>query len=135
MMKRKVRVYICSPYTFGDKIDNVNRQLIASNELLNRGFAPYTPLLTHYQSVAFPRSEHDWLDLDFNYLVICDMVIRIRPIIDGKELPSSGGDKEEQLANEEKIPVFTFNTIEEMIGFLDENSFVLDENDEVKMND
>ena len=120
-MTRKIRPYICSPYTFGNKEDNVRRQIDISNELMNRGFAPYTPLLTHYQELLHPREEHDWLELDFEYLLLCDILIRIKPIIDGKELLSNGADKEEQLALKNKIPVFTFNSIEEMCYFLDNN--------------
>jgi|ERR1035437_2596565 hypothetical protein len=120
-MERKVRVYIASPYTNGDKIKNVRLQVEVSNELMNRGYAPYTPLLTHFQQILIARTEHDWLDLDMNFLICCDVLIRIKPIIDGEELPSPGADKEEKLAIESKIPVYVFNTIEEMKLFLDKN--------------
>jgi hypothetical protein len=120
-MNKKVKIYICSPYSFGDKEKNVKRQIDIGNELLNRGYVPYIPLLTHYQHIAHPREESEWLKLDFEFLLICDILIRIKPIIDGKELLSNGADQEEKLAIENKIPVFTFNTIEEMCYFLDNN--------------
>jgi len=120
-----IRVYIASPYTNGDKQDNVNLQMDVAHELLNRGYAPFTPTLSHYMELRNPRPEHDWLKLDFEFLACCDVLIRIRPIKNGKEIVSNGADKEEAYARELKIPVFSFNTIEEMCAFLDERPFDL----------
>lgn len=116
---RKIRVYIASPYTNGWQSTNVRLQMEASNILMNAGFAPYTPLLTHFQSMVFPRSEHEWLELDLQYLQICDAVIRIHPrYIDGPNtgefIPSTGADKEEALAKEKDIPIWHFNTLKEL---------------------
>jgi len=121
-----IKVYIASPYTKGNKLENVNLQLDAANELLIRGYAPYTPLLTHYQHIRHPRDEHDWLKLDNEFLACCDMFIRIKPIKDGKEISSFGADGEEALAKKLCIPVFVFHTIEELILFLEENDFIKD---------
>jgi hypothetical protein len=114
-----IKCYIASPYSNGDKEENVNLQIDAAEELINRGFAPYTPLLTHYQELRHPHPEHDWLELDSEFLACCDVFIRIKPIKNGKELTSNGADKEEAYANELKIPVFSFNTIKEMCEYLD----------------
>jgi hypothetical protein len=118
-----VKIYIASPYSIGDKQENVNLQLDVAAELLKRGYAPYTPLLTHYQHMRHPREEQDWLKLDFEFLSLCDMLFRIKPIVDGKEVPSSGADAEENLARSLNIPVFTFNSLQELILFLDNNLF------------
>jgi hypothetical protein len=120
-----IKIYIASPYSNGDKQDNVNLQMDVANELMNRGYAPFTPTLSHYIEMRNPRPEHDWLKLDFEFLACCDALIRIKPLKDGKEVNSPGANKEEALARELKIPVFTFNTIEEMCEFLDERPFDL----------
>lgn len=120
-----IRIYIASPYTNGDKQDNVNLQMDAAHELLNRGYAPFTPTLSHYMELRNPRPEHDWLKLDFEYLVLCDVLIRIKPIKDGFEMKSNGADQEEALARLNDIPVFIFNSIEEMCKYLDERPFDL----------
>jgi len=116
-----IRIYIASPYTNGNKEENVNLQIDIANELMNRGYAPYTPLLTHYQHLRYPREEHDWYKLDNEFLSICDIMIRIRPIKDGKEILSTGAENEEKFARSLKIPVFIFNTIEQMCIYLDSN--------------
>jgi len=118
-----VKIYLASPYTNGDKEKNVNLQLDAANELIDRGYAPYTPLLSHYQHLRHPRKETDWYALDNEFLVLCDVLIRIKPIRDEVEITSPGADKEEAYARLLKIPVFVFNTIEEMCIYLDTHPF------------
>jgi len=114
-----IRIYIASPYTNGDKEENVNLQIDVAEKLLLRGYAPYVPLLSHYQHLRHPHEEHDWYILDNEFLALCNILIRIRPIRNGVEILSSGADKEEELAKLLNLPVYTFNTIEEMCVFLD----------------
>jgi hypothetical protein len=121
-----IRVYIASPYTNGDKQENVNLQIDVAHELMKRNYAPYTPLLTHFQHIRHPRQEIDWLKLDFEFLECCDVLIRIKPIKKGKEIISNGADKEEKHAIELGIPVFTFHTIEEMCQYLDTQPLIKD---------
>jgi hypothetical protein len=118
-----IKVYIASPYTNGDKQENVNLQMDVAEELMQRGYAPYTPLLTHYQHLRHPRQEHDWYKLDNEFLSCCDVLIRIKPLKNGKEITSTGADAEEKYAREIGIPVFTFHTLEEMCQYLDTNTF------------
>ena len=118
-----IRVYIASPYTNGDKEENVNLQIDVANELLNRDFAPYVPTLAHFIEARHPRKEYDWLKLDFEYLALCHFVIRIRPFKNGKEIISPGADKEEEYAKKLGIPVHTFNTIEDVCKYLDEHFY------------
>jgi hypothetical protein len=117
-----VKIYIGSPYTIGDKEENVRLQIDAAEELLIRGYAPYVPLLTHFQEIIY-KSGRNWLPLDFEYLGICDVFIRLKPIKDGAEIPSKGADEEEQFARKHNIPMFSFNTIDEMCKYLDDNPF------------
>jgi len=116
-MNKIKRIYIASPYTNGWQSDNVRRQMDAANILMDLGFSPYTPLLTHFQSMIHPRKERDWLNLDLEWLSVCQALIRIKPIINGKELLSSGADEEEQKAKDLGLPIFIFNTLEEMENF------------------
>lgn len=89
----KIKVYIASPYTIGDKVENVKRQIDAAETLLNNGFAPYVPLLNHYWELDYKHTDSEWLDLDFEYLAVCDVVLRLSG-------DSVGADKECELARQ-----------------------------------
>jgi len=119
-----IKCYIASPYSNGDKQENVNLQLDAAEILLKAGYAPYTPLLTHFQEIRHPRSETDWLALGLEFLSCCNVLIKIEPIVNGKELPSPGADAEKAYAEKLNIPVYTFNTIEKLSEFLEYYSFI-----------
>ena len=123
--KRRVKCYIASPYTNGDKEENVNLQINIADELISRGYAPYVPLLSHFQHLKYPRPETDWYELDNEFLQCCDILIRIRPLKNGKEITSTGAEKEEKLARELRIPVFTFTNQEEVCKYLDAQPFEL----------
>ena len=118
-----IKVYIASPYTVGDQQENVNLQIDAAEILFNHGYAPHVPLYNHYQHVRHPRPPKDWLKLDYEFLYICDILVRIKPEINGKEISSEGANQEEQWANTLGIPVFTFKTLVELSEFLDSNEF------------
>lgn len=94
-----VKVYIASPYTKGDTAVNVKRQLDMVDVLMDKGFAPFAPLYSHFQHMAHPRPYEDWLNVDFVWVEACDCVLRL----DGG---SSGADKEVKLALELGKPVF-----------------------------
>jgi nucleoside 2-deoxyribosyltransferase len=115
---QRVRVYIASPYTNGDKEYLVNLQVDAAYHLLKMGFNPFMPLHGHYIQVRHTdlNSTFPWLEVDKAWLKECDMVIRIHPKDNfNKEIPSSGADEEEAYAKELGIPVFHFDTLEEMV--------------------
>jgi hypothetical protein len=93
------KVYIASPYRLGDKMFNVFRQISAADKLISLGFSPYVPLLNHFQDVIFPQGEKTWINLDNDWLPVCDCVLRLQ----GK---SKGADAEVRLAKRLKIPVY-----------------------------
>ena len=62
MGTNKIKVYIASPYSLGDKLNNVRNSLFVSNELINKGFVPIAPLLFHFQDMIFPQEYDKWLD-------------------------------------------------------------------------
>jgi hypothetical protein len=120
----KVKIYIASPYTNGNQEENTKLQIKAGYELLELGYYPYLPLLTHYIQVSYPTYKYDWLKLDFAYLEMCDVVIRLRPKDKkGVEIPSPGADEETKFAKENGIPFFSFDTVEDMVKFLTDNPF------------
>lgn len=93
------KVYIASPYTLGNTGDNVRKQHEAFDTLLSLGFIPFAPLLFHYQHICFPRSEAEWLRLDFEWLAVCDCILRL-------EGESKGADMEVDRAKKLGIPVY-----------------------------
>lgn len=74
---KPIKVFISSPFSIGDKADNVFAQLKAANQLMNYGFVPFVPLLSYYQDISFPRPYQDWIDNDLEWLRVCDVVLRL----------------------------------------------------------
>jgi hypothetical protein len=111
----KKRVYIASPYSNGWQSQNVRRQLDAFDILLNNGFIPFAPLLNHFLEITHHHTEQEWYNWDLEWLKMCDIMVRIRPLNGiGEEIPSTGADNEERKANEWGIPVHTFKNLEEL---------------------
>ena len=101
-MKRddmKIRVYIASPYSIGDKCLNVNKSLEISNELIEHGFAPFAPLLSHFHNMSFYQPYEVWMEQDMTWVASCDCLLRLPG-------QSSGADREVERAKEVGIPVF-----------------------------
>jgi hypothetical protein len=96
-MKRK-KVYVAGPYTQGDVVLNVRAAVLAANELLDAGFIPFVPHLTHLWHAICPRPYQDWLDLDLEWLEECDILLRLPG-------PSSGADDEAKRAKVLAMPV------------------------------
>lgn len=97
-MQTKKFVYIASPYS-GDEVEGVNRQMYIASILIDAGFVPIWPLCSHFIHEKYPKNYEVWMDLDFQLILKCDYMYRVN-------LPSSGADREEQFAKENKIPVF-----------------------------
>lgn len=95
----KKKVFISSPYTIGDQALNVRTQIRIANELMNEGYIPYTPLLSHFQHMIYPRPYEDWMELDFAWIELCDCVLRL-------EGESKGADREVAFAISKGIPVY-----------------------------
>ena len=98
------KVYIASPYTIGDAITNVNRSIKAANQLLEKGYCPFLPLLYHFWHLVTPKKYEEWLELDMEWLKSCDIVVRLPG-------ESSGADREVALAKELGIPVKTLDEL------------------------
>lgn len=107
-----IKVYIASPYSIGNKEENVFRQMQVADILISEGFCPYIPLLTHYQHLQFPQPYNFWLEYDLEWLFCCEAILRL----DGE---SYGADKEEEYAKELGIPIFY--DIPTLILYFDDN--------------
>ena len=112
----KIKIYIASPYSNGNKEELVKLQIDAASILLQLGFSPYWPLATHYVATLTDIDPNfPWLDIDKEWIKLCDLVVRLHPKdIKGNEISSVGADFEEKCANEFGIPLFNFDTLEEM---------------------
>lgn len=93
------KIYIAGPYTKGDVAVNVKNAMDAANELMNLGFAPYCPHLTHFMHINNPQPYEKWLELDNQFVPVCDALLRL-------EGESSGADKEMDLARNNGLLIF-----------------------------
>lgn len=92
------KVYIASPYTLGDVAVNVKAQMDCADALIERGYAPFVPLLSHFLHMANPRPYETWTALDDAWIPDCDYLLRLPGA-------SKGADREEELARSLQIPV------------------------------
>lgn len=95
----KKKIYIASPYTLGDVATNVRNQIDAANALIQKGYAPYTPLLAHFHHIVHWQDWDTWMEIGLSFLVKCDGVLRL-------EGESKGADIEVAIAKKENIPVY-----------------------------
>lgn len=66
---------------------------------MNIGFLPFAPLYSHFQHMVHPRPYSDWIQIDLEWVAVCDCVLRL-------EGESTGADGEEEYALELGKPVF-----------------------------
>lgn len=95
----RVRVFVAGPYTLGDVAANVSRAIEVATELLDLGFAPYLPHLSHFWHLQHQRDYSTWMELDAIWLRQCDCVLRIPG-------ESMGADVEEEAASSLGIPIY-----------------------------
>jgi len=93
-----IRVYIAGPYTKPDPAVNVHRAIHVGNKLMDAGFAVFIPHLSHFQHLLCPRPYEDWLAHDYEWLKVCDVVVRLPG-------ESAGAEKECELADRLGIQV------------------------------
>ena len=118
---RKVKVYIASPYSNGNKEELVQLQLNAAYHLLKLGFNPFAPLYNHFIQINHEDLNGDfpWLELDKEWLKDCDFAIRLHPKDKNDiEILSPGADEEQETCDEYGISMFHFDTLEEMVRMM-----------------
>ena len=119
--KRRARIYIASPYTNGDKEQTVQLQMAATYHLLKMGFNPYMPIYHHFVQKVYPDLDHSipWLAIDKEWLMHCDMAVRLHPKDKrGIEIGSPGADEEQDFCEKNNILMLHFETVEEMVQYL-----------------
>lgn len=94
-----MKIYIAAPYTKGDVGQNVHNAIVIADALVAMGHTPYIPHLSHFWHLISPKPYHFWLKYDIEFLSICDCLLRL----DGE---SDGADKEVELAQKIKLPVY-----------------------------
>jgi hypothetical protein len=94
-----IKVYIASPYSIGNKLENVRRSVAVAHELRRYRLCPFMPLLSHFANEIQVEPYETWLREDLEWLRQCDAVLRL----DGE---SAGADREETLAKRLNIPLF-----------------------------
>lgn len=120
------KVYISSAFTTGWQLHNMRNQMLMAAELKKLGYLPFIPLLFPFFEFAVGSqfSDREMLDWELAYIGVCDMLVRIRfRDAYGVEIPSSGADEEVAEARRLNIPVYIFNSIEEMIKHFKEYSY------------
>lgn len=121
---KKLKIYIASPYTAGDRIQNIRLQIDAFHILRDLGYIPIPPLISHYINEIKERSHADWIAYDFEILAICNLVVRIRPKDNlGIEIPSPGADMEIAEAKRLNIPFYEFSNLDDLNSFFILNKF------------
>lgn len=95
----KTVVYIASPYTKGDVAVNVRKSFEAADTLAMLGYLPFPPLFSHFWHFVFPHPYQFWTELDFEWILHCDCILRLP----GK---SKGADEEVGFAAMHNIPVY-----------------------------
>lgn len=120
-MKRKIKIYIASPYTNGGKyneakVANVQRQIDAFASLADFGFIPYAPLLNHYVNQEHPRDWQFWIDQCEQWVECCDCVLRLSG-------ESKGADVEVEWAKAQGKPVF--RTVHEVVDYYNNKSGIM----------
>lgn len=103
------KIYIAGPYS-SNPVLNTREAIDMWNWLWNNGFAPFCPHLTMFIDMIHNRPYEEWLDYDNQWVPVCDALLRIPG-------PSSGADKEVELAESLGKPVF-FN-VEELMEWSD----------------
>ena len=107
-MDRKARIYVAGPYTIPDPCVNTHVAINAGQSLLDYGFIPFVPHVSHFWHTMIPNAYEKWLEWDFEWIKVCDGLVRLP----GK---SSGADKEVELAKSLGMPVFF--SIQEVLDY------------------
>ena len=95
---KKPKVYISGPYS-SDPEENVLRVLKVADRLLEMGYIPIVPHLSHYWEKVSPKPYETWLEIGRALLEGCDVLLRLPG-------ESKGADDECMYAFLHHIPVF-----------------------------
>ena len=94
-----MRIYIASPYTQGDPLANVRRQIDAAEQLATKGHVPILPLLSHFWDEVYPHPWEFWIAQCLQLLPMADAVLRLDGV-------SVGADIEVREAKNIGLPIY-----------------------------
>ncbi|WP_071527446.1 DUF1937 family protein [Nodosilinea nodulosa] len=100
-LSRQKTIFVSSPYTQGDSLQNVILQIKAQHHLMDMGYIPFVPLLSHFSDEIRGRPYEEWMSWCLAWLDRCDALVRL-----DSEYSSSGADREQAYADLKGIPVF-----------------------------
>ena len=92
-----LKVYIAAPYTSNPEENTLNVLQVA-DKLLEKGFIPIVPHLSHYWDLLFPKNYTIWIMIGLALLEGCDVVLRLPGL-------SKGADIETEYAKRLGIPI------------------------------
>lgn len=94
------RIYISGPLTSsGNVLENLERAMEATRQLIAAGFAPFCPHLTYHVDPGEQIPHATWLDCELPWVEVADAVLRLPG-------ESKGADIEVDRAKAVGIPVF-----------------------------
>ncbi len=94
------KVYISGPLTSsGNVLENIDRAMEATRQLIGLGFAPFCPHLTYHVDPAEQIPHHVWMEIALPWVDVADAVLRLSG-------ESVGADLETERAEAVGVPVF-----------------------------
>jgi hypothetical protein len=98
---RRTRVYIAGPLSTGNLVENIKPAVDAAQYLIERGYAPFCPHLSHFWEVLAGKSTpwEEWLEVDMAWLETADALLRLPGY-------SRGADREIKFAQSHNVCVY-----------------------------
>ncbi len=97
-------VYVAGPYS-SDPEANTNRAIEAASQLIDWGYVPFVPHLSHFIDRQYSKPYSTWMRIDTTFQVWCDSLLRLPGT-------SPGADKEVEFAK--KIGQKVYYDLEEL---------------------
>ncbi len=94
----KKLVYVSGPYTKPDPAQNVWDAVKCADKILEKGYIPVIPHLSHLWHIISPKTYDVWMEIDIALLKKCDIIFRMSG-------ESPGADQEVDIATMLGIPV------------------------------
>jgi uncharacterized protein DUF4406 len=97
-----LKIYVAGPLstgTYNDVVRNVRNAIDHADSIMLLGAAPYLPHLTHFWNLFHPHQWQEWMNLDREYLLKCDAILRLPG-------ESKGADQEVTWAKAAGLPVY-----------------------------
>jgi len=99
-------VYIASPYTEGDKMENVCRQIDAADEIRDAGHLPYAPLLFHFWHILIPHDYDYWTAMDLEWVRKAEVLVR---------LPGDSRGADAEVAEAQRLGISVYYSVESFL--------------------